>query len=384
MARKHGKDRGIVEKPKGSGKWWVRLHVHGREKVYRADNKSQAKALYGRLKSELREGTYFPEKYKRQVQITLRALIKEYVIGCTNRGVLNEKRYGRCWSLWLGARPIRELTTDELRKWQSKLRAKMKPMKGGQPPARQWSDATINRHFGFLRRVLNIAFKDSKLNRNPVSGINFFPESNQTRFLDEGEIGRLQGLMAAEDWKLVVFAIETGLRRSEQFGLLWKYVNLEAGVLTIPLPKGGKTRHVPLSEGAKAVLRSLPSFLESAYVFPKPDNWGAMDSRAFMRRAYTPALRKAGIQGATWHTLRHTAASRRVMAGVDIVSVKEIMGHRNIETTLRYSHLSPQHLREAVNRGSLSATGSKTGSGLDIQGCAQTQAVELTGAPGAN
>ncbi len=95
MAKKHGKDRGIVEKPKGSGKWWVRLYVHGREKVYRADNKSQAKALYGCLKSELREGTYFPEKYKRQVQITLRALIKEYVIGCTNRGVLNEKRYGR-------------------------------------------------------------------------------------------------------------------------------------------------------------------------------------------------------------------------------------------------------------------------------------------------
>jgi site-specific recombinase XerD len=154
-------------------------------------------------------------------------------------------------------------------------------------------------------------------------------------------------------------------------------VDLESGVLTIPLPKGGKTRHVPLSEGAKALLRSLPSFLLSAYVFPHSVSTRAMDSRAFMRRAYTPALRKAGIQGACWHTLRHTAASRRVMAGVDIVSVKEIMGHRNIETTLRYSHLSPQHLREGINRGSLSATGSKTGSDVNIDNCRKGKSLKL-------
>jgi len=78
-----------------------------------------------------------------------------------------------------------------------------------------------------------------------------------------------------------------------------------------------------------------------------------MDSRAFLRRSFEPGLRKAAIAGACWHSLRHTAASRRVMAGVDLVSVKEILGHRDIQTTLRYAHLAPGHLREAVNRGSL-------------------------------
>jgi integrase len=367
MARPSGKDRGVVEKPKGSGKWWVRLFIAGRERWYRADNKSQAKALYGRLKGEIRENVYFPEKYRPKTQITLRALLKDYLAGCASRGLLNEKRYGARWSHWLGNRAIRELTTDELRQWQSKLRAKMKPAKEGQPAVRKWSDATINRHFGFLKRVLMIAMKDGRLDRNPVCGIKFFPESNRTRFFNDEELGRLKGVMEPEDWKLVEFAIEGGLRRSEQFGLLWKYVDLEAGVLTIPLPKGGKTRHVALSEGAKNVLRSLPSFLHSAWVFPSQQRpTHKLDSRAFMRRAYTPSLRKAGIQGANWHTLRHTAASRRVMAGVDLVSVKELMGHRNIETTLRYAHLSPQHLREAVNKGSLTGTGTKTGSDLTI------------------
>ena len=69
---------------------------------------------------------------------------------------------------------------------------------------------------------------------------------------------------------------------------------------------------------------------------------------------------QAGIQGACWHTLRHTAASRRIMAGVDLVAVKEILGHRDIVTTLRYSHLSPGHLRDAINRGSLIGTVTKT------------------------
>ena len=160
--------------------------------------------------------------------------------------------------------------------------------------------------------------------------------------------------MILEDWKLVAVAIETGLRRGEQFQLQWNQVDLENGVLTLPMPKGGKTRHVPLSEEAKSILRSFDSFLRSAWVFPGlKDVTQPMDSRAFLRRSYEPGLRQAGITGAYWHSLRHTAASRRIMAGVDLVSVKEILGHRDIQTTLRYAHLAPAHLRDAVNRGSL-------------------------------
>ena len=203
--------------------------------------------------------------------------------------------------------------------------------------------------------------KDAKLTQNPVSGLKFFPEVKRTRWLAGIELERLQGVMQPSDWKLVAFAIETGLRRGEQFRLRWDQVDLENGVLTLPLPKGGKTRHVPLSEEAKTILRSFDSFLRSAWVFPGlKDMTQPMDSRAFLRRSFEPGLRQAGITGACWHSLRHTAASRRIMAGVDLVSVKEILGHRDIQTTLRYAHLAPEHLRDAVNRGSLSGTVTKT------------------------
>jgi hypothetical protein len=80
----------------------------------------------------------------------------------------------------------------------------------------------------------------------------------------------------------------------------------------------------------------------------------------FVAKVFKPALRKAGILEGRWHDLRHTAASRRVMAGVDLYAVKEILRHQNIATTMRYAHLSPGFLQEAVNRGSLVETVTKT------------------------
>ena len=263
-----------------------------------------------------------------------------------------------------------DISREDCRQVQAKMRAKLKPRPANAPKEfqqkRKWSDATINRHFAFLRHVLMLAVKDSKLTRNPVSGLKFFPEVKRTRFLSDDELAPLRGVMQQGDWKLVAFAIETGLRRGEQFRLRWDQVDLANGVLTLPLPKGGKTRHVPLSEEAKTILRSFDSFLRSAWVFPGlKDVTQPMDSRAFLRRSFEPGLRQAGIVGVCWHSLRHTAASRRVMAGVDLVSVKEILGHRDIQTTLRYAHLAPGHLRDAVNRGSLSGTVTKTVTSLE-------------------
>lgn len=354
MARPGGKDRGITQR-KGREGWWVRIFHNGRERWHKCDSKSQAKALYGRLKAEVREGRYFPKRFNKPKDVTLQAWIKRYLETSTNLGIGNEKRYGRRWSFYLGKRLLSDITTEELRRIQSRMRARRTEMpKGKRAKKGMWSDATINRHVAFIRHVLNLAAKDELITRNPATGMALFPEGHRTRFLAHEELVRLKNLMGRADWNMVAFAIETGLRRAEQFNLRWEHVSMEAGVLTIPLPKGGRTRHVPLSNGAKSVLRTLDSFVVSPWVFPGIiDPLQPMDSRAFLRRAFEPALKRAGIMGASWHTLRHTAASRRVMAGVDLVAVKEMLGHRDIETTMRYSHLSPGHLHEAVNRGSL-------------------------------
>ena len=360
MARKDGKDRGITRR-KGLDGWWVRITQNGREHWHKCDTKSQATALYGRLKADIREGIYFPEKFKQSKDITLRAWIARYLEGSTNRSLRNERRYGRFWRLLIGKRLLSQITTEDLRRIQSKLKArgeKTKPdwtkMKGAKGPA------TINRHFAFLRHLLMLAVKDGKLTRNPVSGLKFFPEARRTRFFSDDELKNLKNVLPEAEWKLVVFAIETGLRQEEQFRLRWDQVNFDSGahgILTIPLSKGGRTRHVPLTPYAAQTLRSLDSlFLGSPWVFPARKLERPRSQTSFMVNLYTPALKKAGITGACWHTLRHTAASRRIMAGVDLFSVKELLGHRDIQTTMRYAHLAPGHLEAAVNKGSLNPT----------------------------
>jgi len=241
----------------------------------------------------------------------------------------------------------------------------MKIDKRTKRPRRQWADATINRHFSFLRRIFSLAVKDGKLLRNPLSQFEFFDEEHVVRYLNDDELKRLKDVISAEGWALVQFAIETGLRQSEQFGLRWDYVDLENGILTIPLPKQGETHNVPLTDAAKAILRSLDSFISSPFVFPAVRNSHlSLCPDSFLRNIYRPALRKAGIQGATWHTLRHTAASRRVMAVVDLYSVKEFLGHADYETTLKYAHLAPDYLKTVVRNGSL---------GLDMLAPVQSQ-----------
>ena len=98
MARKGGQDRGITQRKDRKG-WWVRLYINGRERWYRCDTKSQAKALYGRLKADIREGTFFPEKFAPRKDITLRAWILRCLEGSTNLNIEGERRYGRRWSL---------------------------------------------------------------------------------------------------------------------------------------------------------------------------------------------------------------------------------------------------------------------------------------------
>lgn len=164
MPRKGGQDRGITQRKDRDG-WWVRLYANGRQQWFKCDTKSQAKVLYGRLKAEIREGTYFPERFAQQKALTLRAWITRYLEGITSKGLRNMQHYGRFWSKLIGKRLLTEITADDLRHVQAKMLAKANR-----------SRQTINRYFAGLRRILNLAIAEGYLTANPVKGIKFFPE----------------------------------------------------------------------------------------------------------------------------------------------------------------------------------------------------------------
>jgi integrase len=211
--------------------------------------------------------------------------------------------------------------------------------------------ATVNRDLQFLKHVFYVAMKDGLCEVNPVGKVKLFRENNQrVRFLTEDEERALRDAIGEAEWPMVAVAIHTGLRQAEQFKLRWEHVDFLTGIITVPRSKHGETRRVPMNDTVRDILGSRPSRLKVAYVFPSATGETPLDARNYMNRVFNKALKRARVENFTWHCLRHTFASRLVMKGVDLRTVQELMGHKTMAMTLRYSHLSRGHQLDAVQR----------------------------------
>jgi len=145
---------------------------------------------------------------------------------------------------------------------------------------------------------------------------------------------------------MTLLALNTGMRRGELLGLRWEDVDLPGKTLKVTAgnAKSRKARHIPLNREALEVLRTTRKDGEAGLVFPSPKGkrMGNINS------SWEALLEAAGIEGFRFHDLRHTFASRLVMAGVDLNTVRELLGHSDIRMTLRYAHLAPDKLAQAV------------------------------------
>lgn len=177
---------------------------------------------------------------------------------------------------------------------------------------------------------------------NPNRRIKLQKENNRRlRFLSLEECGNLLASCSSLMLRQIVeMALNTGMRKSELLLLEWEHVNLRQGFLEILDQKNGEYDTIPLNKRSAEILRSIPRRLDSKYVFP-----GKIPGKPFadLKRRFGNTVKSAGLKDVTFHTLRHTAASYLVMAGVDLATVREILRHKSFSMTLRYSHLSAGH-----------------------------------------
>ncbi|WP_462379558.1 tyrosine-type recombinase/integrase [Pseudomonas sp. Marseille-QA0892] len=147
---------------------------------------------------------------------------------------------------------------------------------------------------------------------------------------------------------LVLLSLNTGMRRGEVFELTWRDVDLKTKVLTVggDTAKSGQTRHIPLNREALEVLQCWRDqhTRKVGYVFPGK-NGARLDN---VKKSWEELLKRAKVTSFRWHDLRHTFASKLVMAGVPLNTVRDLLGHADLKMTLRYAHLAPDSKAAAV------------------------------------
>jgi len=245
---------------------------------------------------------------------------------------------------------------------------------------------TINRDVNALKAILSHAVKVGVLEHSPLINLRSFKldSSGVVRYLKEGEEERLRKALEDREsdirrsrlsgikWQeqrhieprvamhpsaftdhikpIVLLLLNTGVRPSELLSLDWNSVYLKEGYLTILgfKSKNGRTRHIPLSGEARGILiswRNRNSSSVNPLVFPSPDSGGIMDR---LPRAITRVIQSAGLKNFRPYDLRHAFASKLAMAGRDLNTIRELLGHADLSTTLIYAHLSEDHKAKAI------------------------------------
>jgi site-specific recombinase XerD len=333
-------ERGVFEKLPGSGIWWVRyVDASGKLRREKVGTKSVAISLYRKRKTQAMEGKKLPERLRARkvgfVELAQDAL--EYS-QAHKRSFVDDKVRMTKLKEWVGCRTAESVTPQEIERWLSSKAEELKA-------------ATLNRYRALISLVYRLGMQNGKVQLNPARLVRQRKEDNGSiPFLSTEEEQALRKIIHRDyphREPELDLALNTGLRRGEQYQLTWDCIDLERRLLTVRGGKNGETRHIPLNDSAIAALRKAETYKNgSSCVFLSRGGTRLYSPRFW----FEAAMKDAKVANFTWHCLRHTFASRLVMAGVDLRTVQELMGHKTIQVTVRYAHLAPRHRLAAVQR----------------------------------
>lgn len=321
-----------------NGKWYAKFQICGVRKhllCNGAKTKQQAKVIEARLMSELKE-QLDGKAPKIDKNITFKHLSQLYLSysEINNRSHNNATYYVNIIKGYFGenteAHKIKPYHVEAFRDWL-KTERKLK-------------NSSINRYIEILSKMFNLGIDNEVLAINPVSKVKMLLEDNhKIRFLTKEEEIQLYKELPDYLIPIVTTALQTGMRRGEILSLEWSQVDFELGYIEVLKTKSGKARSIPISDKLRKTLMKLDR--TSKYVFVNPKTGLPYVD---IKKGYNKAVKDAGIKNLTFHDLRHTVATRMVEKGIDLLVVKDILGHSNIETTMRYAHPVPKRKLEAV------------------------------------
>lgn len=321
-------------------RWYIDYYLNGtrkRESVGPVDKITRTiaeKALKARI-GEIVQGKFRLEQTKKPVLFN--ALYEKYLLWAidNHRSYRRDVTIGKVLNKFFINKEISSITPWQVEKFKSKRKG------DGVSPS------TINRELTVLKRVFNLGIEWKLTTENPVVGVKFFKiPQEKVRVLSEEEFAKLYRSATDHLKPVLLVAISTGMRKGEILNLQWSDINLIEEYIVVRDSKNYESRIIPMNENLRLELIKLKEKdRDGGYLFCYHDG----KPMEYIFRSFGTALKRSGIEKCTFHSLRHTFATRAVMAGVDIVTVQELLGHKTIAMTKRYSHPTPEHKKRAVN-----------------------------------
>jgi len=315
--------------------WYIDYRAYG--KRYReciGSNKKLAEEVLHKRLTEIAEGKFLDKKNKLNVGFT--NFVDDYI-------EIYSKHNKKSWKSDLARlKPLKAFFNGKYLHMITSLMVEEYKAKR----IKEVSPATVNRELACFKHMFTMAMQWGKADGNPAKKVKLFRENNQRlRFLDNNEaetlVSNCQGILK----RIVIIALNTGMRKSEILGLKWTDIDFRNNVIYILDTKNGDKKELPMNDIVKQTLIKQPKHKDSPHIFCNNSGKPFRD----VRKSFIAALRKSDIINFRFHDLRHTFASQLIMSGVDLNTVRELMGHKSIRMTLRYAHLSPAHKKRAVD-----------------------------------
>lgn len=365
--------------PSGVKTYYAEYGRGKRKKIGRADilQPDVARTKARKILVEYHDGIDPKAHDRKRVTTSLKVFIEEvyepWTLAYLKHGKLACDRVRRNFAKQL-RKPLAEISAQEIERWRGKR------IEAGR------KKTTVNRDVNGLKAILSRATEWKYLEENPLSSVKTMKVDSlsKPRYLSNDELDALMIALdereariraertSANAWRaergrallpdlervafadhlkpMVVVSLGTGMRRGELFSLTWEFVDTIQNNITVDgnYAKSGKSRHIPMNS---EVLQALTNWKKqtsaiSGLVF-RSTNGDKFDN---VNSSWARVLRDAKIEKFRWHDMRHTFASRLVMANVDLTTIRDFLGHADYEMTLRYAHLAPSHKAAAVER----------------------------------
>lgn len=340
---KHGRTRYqmIIEVWKDGKKFYKSKTFTSEKEAVRWGRKTHYEIDKGLLSKESLKPRKFSDAVKKYLQD---------VLPHKPRNARNVEQHLKWWDKRLGRRQLVDVSAQDIAEARDYLLKEPTHCDKARAPA------TVVRYISSLSSLFETSIKEWHwIEKNPVKLIRKPTVSNaRTRFLSVDECSQL--LAACKEsrnpylYSVVIIALTCGMRRGEILGMRWQDIDFEQNLIVLPKTKNGSVRYVPMVGMTRKIIQALfdaeDIFDPSFHVFPSLNPERYLD----IRTAWLFALKRAKISNFRFHDLRHSCASFMAMSGASQRDISEILGHRDLRMTHRYSHLTKQHLAETLER----------------------------------